>query len=56
MSSNLGSRGNEYLKPYEMDSNYPTTMSNTEGPIYDIIFAGGQFHLYRELEISISMT
>jgi len=25
-------------------------MSSAEGTIYDIIFAGGQFHPYRELE------
>jgi hypothetical protein len=33
-----------------MDSNHSTTMSSTEGTIYDIIFAGGQFHPHRELE------
>ena len=26
-------------------------MSSAEGTIYDLIFAGGQFHLYRELEL-----
>ena len=26
-------------------------MSSAEGTIYDIIFAGGQFHLYPELEL-----
>ena len=34
-----------------MDSNHPITMSSAEGTIYDIIFAGGQFHPYRELEL-----
>jgi hypothetical protein len=37
-----------------MDLNHPTTMSSAEGTIYDIIFAGGQFHPYGELEIAIS--